>query len=325
MRRRTSIILAVLLIAGIAIFADYARDIARARARIVGRSATIKTSFGDLEYAAIGQGEPILVIHGAAGGFDQALDLTGSLAEQGYRLIAPSRFGYLRSTLPDRPTTAMQADAYVELLDHLGIAKVNVVSVSAGAWSSLQFAIRHPERVRALILLVPADYLPPGMSVHGGAVTKAIFNSDFIAWAALKLMPVLPGGMSRTMLGTNPTVIRAANSEEKARLQQLLEHLLPIQPRVGGISFDVATAGTHEPYAIEKITCPVLAISAEDDLFGTAPRATLITATVANGRTIIFPTGGHALVGHSADILRECVAFLQSSSRGWSEKLNLRR
>jgi pimeloyl-ACP methyl ester carboxylesterase len=46
----------------------------------------------------------------------------------------------------------VQADAFVQLLDHLGIDKVVVVGISAGAWSSLQFAVRHPDRCRALVL-----------------------------------------------------------------------------------------------------------------------------------------------------------------------------
>jgi pimeloyl-ACP methyl ester carboxylesterase len=175
-----------------------------------------------------GVGESILVVHGAGGGFDQALDMTGTMAGHGYRLIAPSRFGYLRSTMPDNPTTAMQADAYAQFLDHLGIDKVVVVGISAGAWSSMQFAIRHPEHCRALVLLVPANYLPVGTSIHGGAVVRAIFNSDFVAWASLKLMPIIPGGMTRMMLGTDPAVVRAAEPSEKARVRQILEHLLPV-------------------------------------------------------------------------------------------------
>jgi pimeloyl-ACP methyl ester carboxylesterase len=314
MRRRTLCIFAVLFAAGLGIFAFYAHDLASARARLVGRSSTLATSFGTLEYAEIGQGEPILVIHGAAGGFDQALDMAGAFTEHDNRVIAPSRFGYLRSSLPARLTTAMQADAYVELLDHLGIDKVNVVSISAGAWSALQLAIRHPDRVRALVLLVPADYLPPGMTIHGGAIVRAMFNSDFIAWAAIKLMQALPGGMSRMMLGTDPAVMRGADNKERARIQQVLEHLLPVGPRVAGMNFDVATAAVQEPYAIERITCPVLAISAEDDRFGTASRARWIVAHVANGRLIVFSTGGHALVGHIADTVREVTAFLQAVS-----------
>jgi 2-hydroxy-6-oxonona-2,4-dienedioate hydrolase len=262
MRRRTLGIVSILFASGLGIFALYARDLASARARLVGRSLTLATSFGTLECAEMGLSEPILVVHGAEGGFDQALDMASALAEHGYRLVAPSRFGYLRSSLPTHLTTAMQADAYVELLDHLGIAKVSVVSISAAAWSAMQLAIRHPDRVRALVLLVPADYLPPGTTIHGGAIVREMFNSDFIAWAVLKLMPVLPGSLSRMMLGTDPDVVRTADPEEKARVHQVLDHLLPVGPRVPGMNFDVATAATREPYAIEKITCPVLAISA---------------------------------------------------------------
>ena len=308
--------LAVLIGAAASVYLIFNRDMTAARERLVGRSTTIETSFGTLEYAVMGEGEPILTVHGAGGGFDQGIDLTGALAGHGYQLIAPSRFGYLLSTVPDNLTTAMQADAYAQLLDRLGIDKVVVVGISAGAWSSLQFAIRHPLRCRALVLLAPADYLPAGTTIHGGVIVRAIFNSDFVAWAALKLMPVMPGAMTRMMLGTDGDVVRAAEPSEKARVKQVLEHLLPVSPRVAGMQFDVATAATHEPYPIEKITCPVLAISADDDRFGTASRSRAIATSVTNGRAIIFPTGGHALVGHFADAMREITSFLEAVPQG---------
>jgi pimeloyl-ACP methyl ester carboxylesterase len=77
------------------------------------------------------------------------------------------------------------------------------------------------------------------------------------------------------------------------------------------MNFDVKTAATREPDPVEKITCPVLTISAEDDRFGTASRARYIAARVHGGRAIIFPTGGHALVGRYGDALREITSFLQ--------------
>ncbi len=311
MRSIFLMILVVLIVAAVSIYALFARDLAVSRGRLAGHSTTMETSFGTLEYVMVGGGEPVLVVHGAAGGYDQALDMSGPLAERGYQLIAPSRFGYLRSSLPAHLTTAMQADAYVELLDHLGIASVDVVSISAGAWSALQFAIRHPDRVRALILLVPADYLPPGVSIHGGAIVRSFFSSDFIAWALLKLMPVMPDGIARLMLGTDSAVVRAANPTEKIRIHQLLWHLLPVSPRAGGMNFDVTSAASRETYALDKITCPVLAISSDDDRFGTAVRARYIVAHVRRGNVVIYSTGGHALVGHYADTLNEGSAFLR--------------
>ncbi|BAM07281.1 hypothetical protein LFE_1599 [Leptospirillum ferrooxidans C2-3] len=75
--------------------------------------------------------------------------------------------------------------------------------------------------------------------------------------------------------------------------------------------FDIQTAATPESCQIKTIACPVLTISAEDDRFGTASRAKHIATSVLDGRAVIFPTGGHALVGHSADALREITSFLQ--------------
>ena len=167
-------ILPVLSTALIAVgtYVAFSRSLTRARARLAGRSDMVETSFGAMEYAVMGEGEPVLSIHGAAGGFDQTLDMTGALAGRGYRLIAPSRFGYLRSSMPDQPTVAMQADAYAELLDRLGVHGAVVVGISAGAWLCLQFAIRHPGRSKALVLLVPASALPKGVRIRGRAFAR---------------------------------------------------------------------------------------------------------------------------------------------------------
>lgn len=119
MRRIIFAILAVLTAVAACVYAIFARDLTSARARLAGRSQAIETSFGTVEYAVLGEGDPVLVVHGAGGGFDQGLDMTAALATRGYRLIVPSRFGYLRSSFPDDTTVAMQADAYVELLDRM--------------------------------------------------------------------------------------------------------------------------------------------------------------------------------------------------------------
>jgi pimeloyl-ACP methyl ester carboxylesterase len=106
-----------------------------------------------LEDAERGAGLPILVAHGVLGCHADGVDgwWTNMLGE-GFRVIAPSRFGYFGSALPPNATPADQADAYALLLDHLGIARATVVAYSAGGASALEFARRHPDRVVGLIL-----------------------------------------------------------------------------------------------------------------------------------------------------------------------------
>ena len=70
----------------------------------------------------------MLMVHGTGGGFDQGLAFAEPLVATGRQVIAPSRFGYLRSAFPDEPTSENQSDAFVEFLDPLGIDRVPIIA-----------------------------------------------------------------------------------------------------------------------------------------------------------------------------------------------------
>ena len=304
--------IAVLVALVIGIIAWFEVDIGGARHRSIGRSQTVETSFGTVEYALAGDGKPVLVVHGAGGGFDQGLTMTSAAAQHGSQLIVPSRFGYLRSPLPDHASSVAQANALVELLDRLGVGKAGVIAISAGAGSALQFAARHSERCAALVLIVPAKALPPGAANHGGFAVRAIFGSDFLMWTASKAMRVAPGALLPLVFGTPGKLWREASADDRRRLFDLFDSLLPVTSRLGGMQLDIATAQHPDPLVLERITCPVLAISSEDDQFGTAERAREIASSVASGRAVVYPSGGHALVGHQADVAEEVEGFLSA-------------
>jgi pimeloyl-ACP methyl ester carboxylesterase len=132
----------------------YRRDLRAARSRLaeVDRRV-VPTEWGPVEYAERGSGEPVLVLHGIFGGCDGGLFTVCDLCPE-RRVIAPSRFGYLGSSLPPNATPADQADALVALLDGLGIGEIDLIGISAGATSALQLALRHPEKVKHLVVLV---------------------------------------------------------------------------------------------------------------------------------------------------------------------------
>ncbi|MDH4233017.1 MAG: alpha/beta hydrolase, partial [Nitrospirota bacterium] len=136
----------------------------------------------------------VLVVHGAGGGYDQGLELGGQLVRGGFRVIAMSRFGYLRTPLPTDASPAAQADAYACLLDALNIKRVGLVGVSAGAPSSMQFALRHPERISSLVLVVPAAYAPRAGDASRIGERRGVpffmdmaLQSDFLFWTASKV------------------------------------------------------------------------------------------------------------------------------------------
>ena len=72
---RTVLIVAAVFLAGAggALWINFGRDITLLRARLAGRSLTLPTQFGTMEYAEQGRAQPVLVIHGSGGGFDQGI------------------------------------------------------------------------------------------------------------------------------------------------------------------------------------------------------------------------------------------------------------
>jgi pimeloyl-ACP methyl ester carboxylesterase len=106
-----------------------------------------------VELVDVGEGPAVLALHGAMGGWDQSLLLARALIAPGHRVLALSRPGYLGTPLAVGVTPEAQADAYAEVLDARGVGEVVVAAVSGGGPSALAFAVRHPERCRALVLV----------------------------------------------------------------------------------------------------------------------------------------------------------------------------
>jgi pimeloyl-ACP methyl ester carboxylesterase len=295
----------------------FRRDLAAARARLAGASELVTTPCGPIEYAEVGSGSPILLVHGAGGGFDQGLALGAPLAARGHRVIAMSRFGYLRTPLPTDASAAAQADAHECLLDAVGLDRAAVIGVSAGAPSALQLAVRHPERVAALVLMVPAAFVPR----QGGAApvrtppgTLQLFNtalrSDFLFWAIRRAAPNL---MIRGLLGTPPELVTRAPAAEQERLAAMLDQILPVTERRVGLLNDAVVTTQIERSPLERITAPTLTISAADDLYGTYDAARYSAEQIPGARFVGYPDGGHMLVGRNAAVTSAIAEFLAAA------------
>lgn len=318
MIRRKSVLAAIgLAVAALAgtTYTAYRRDLRQAQERIATGSEIVQTPCGPIEYASAGTGKPVLVVHGAGGGFDQGMTFKDSLVARGFRVIAMSRFGYLRTPLPADASAEAQADAHACLLDALGIRTVAVIGVSAGAPSSMQFALRHRDRCSALVLLVPAAYVPrPGGAppLRTPEATPLLFDtaleSDFLFWAASY---VARSTMMRAILATPPEVVERASASEQARVDRMLGEILPVSLRRLGLLNDARVTSTLPRYALESIAAPTLAISAADDLFGTFDGARYTAEHVPNGRFVGYPTGGHLWVGRHDEVVTEIASFLK--------------
>lgn len=97
-------------------------------------------------------GLPVAVwLHGAAGNHLSWWQQIPAFRDE-YRCIAIDHRGFGRSTDPTAEGAARYTDDLEGLLDHLGLDEVSLVAQSMGGRAALGFAVRHPERVRALVM-----------------------------------------------------------------------------------------------------------------------------------------------------------------------------
>jgi pimeloyl-ACP methyl ester carboxylesterase len=311
-----AIVAAAVLVAAFAIRTRFERDLELAAARSAQGSTVATTRCGPIEVQAAGAGIPLLIIHGSGGGHDQGMAWARPLVEHGVRVVAMSRFGYLRTPRPADASPEAQADAHVCLLDALGVAKAAVMGVSAGGPSALLTAIRHPDRVSALVLVVPITYKPgtvadsaPPVSDAKDALLLRLLGSDFLFWTGLHLAR---DPLVRHLLATPPELVAAASAIERERVNDLAERILPVSTRAAGLRDDTRLGKSLGSYALESIRVPTLVVSARDDGFGTYAGAQYTAGRIAGATFIGFDDGGHLLVGHDEAVRHEIVKLLKA-------------
>ena len=317
MSLRQIVVLGASALAVAALLVDFAfrRDLAMARLRASTGSSMAATACGPIEYAVRGEGMPVLVVHGAGGGFDQGLVLGEALP--GFRVIAPSRFGYLRTPLPADASPEAQADALACLLDFLQVPRAAVVGVSAGGPSTMQLCLRHADRCAAMVLLVPLAWSEgPGtaqrpMSPLERFLLDRALRSDFVFWSLTRL---LRGAMVESILGTPLADLREATPADRRRTYEMLDLIQPISLRQQGLRNDAVVGQSLRRYPLERLPAPTLVVSVEDDRYRTYGPARYTAAHVPAARFVGYARGGHLWIGHTAELSAEVRKFLDEMS-----------
>lgn len=299
------------LILGSQVYQSYQRDLRAAEARIDNLgSRVVNTACGPVEYVVRGEGYPVLVVHGIVGGFDAGIASVGDTLGDGYRLIIPSRFGYLRTPLPENASPATQADAHACLLDSLGIKQAAVVAFSAGTTSAMQLALRHPGRVSALVLIVPNAPTVPGTTIGSSPprpVANILYRSNFIFWLATTHFRSALRGVMGVPKGFEVTA-----AHERA-IDAIIPTVFPVKPRAEGALFDlfVSNPDVNSGYRFEDISAPTLVVSARDDALAGYANAHALAGRIPGARLLTVDSGGHLLLGQSEPISQGVQAFLR--------------
>ena len=279
----------------------YRRDMSLAYRRISNGGKTIETACGPIQYAEFGEGAPLLIVHGAGGGYDQGAYLARLIGGD-FHWVAPSRFGFLGSPVPEGADSVQQADAYACLLDVLGVDRVGVVGVSMGGPSSLLFALRYPQRTTSLVLISAASHAIPRRPAILDSLFK-VFLNDFVFWSLVRVSPQ----SLLAALGVPPEVQKHLPAEDVARMNAFLKSIEPMGARRSGQNLEQHMS-EYDAQQIRNIRAPALVLHAPDDTLVAFEQGGFAARSIAGAQLIPMEEGGH-------------LALLMNSNTGAREKV----
>jgi pimeloyl-ACP methyl ester carboxylesterase len=286
----------------------YHREMKAAKVRLPEGSTMLETDHGDIEYAIEGEGPPVLSLHGAGGGYDQGLWAARMAFGDGHKLIPVSRYGYLRTPIPQNASIKSQAALYVDLLDHLRIQKVIVLGTSAGGPSATQFANDYPERVSALILLsaVSEASAPGDKPAFYTGIIHLIQRSDYAYWLAARFLQP----MILDLMGIPKRAYAEFTPDQKQLAQSMLDTMHPMSQRHRGTVND-GDMIQREAVSTDNITAPTLVLHAKDDALVSYQHAEHAHHAIQRSRLIAFDTGGHGLLSQMQAVRQSVREFLK--------------
>jgi len=271
----------------------------------------IQTSHGPLEYAVLGEGLPLVVMHGSGGGARQGLLIRHLVDTRRFQIIAPSRPGYWGTPLETSPEIEQQADRVVELLTALKIEMAAVLGHSAGGPPAAHFALRHPERCLGLVLL-SAVLPPPGESLARmiRSMPTAFRVLGFSDWP-LRVFIALVRRVILPLMGW--LNIRGLSQDEARRMvDEVFEGMIPVSAWRAGTLNDHLRMG-KTPLPFEACRVPALIVHGTADPAAPYEQARAAADAAPGAKLVTIEGGSHGIFAtHYQEVGSEIEAFLLS-------------
>lgn len=237
-----------------------------------------------MAYTERGEGEPLICIMGVTAP-GVVWDAHAAAWEKHFRCILGDNRGVGDTDKPAGPyTTAQMADDYAALMDHLGITQARVVGCSLGSVIAQQLAIRHPQKVKSMILMCTwARQDRYGLTVWEHLMKcKAAFRpEDFMHYVQMLIF-------TKPWFDNDDCWKNILEGREAAATN-------PAPQPVHAMEAQAAAAMTHDSRAdLPKVTCPALVIGGQDDVFTPRWMGEEVASLLPNAELHLYPNAGHA-------------------------------
>ena len=261
----------------------------------------------ELYYEEHGSGDPLLCIMGFATDSTGWLLQTPAFAER-HRTIVFDNRGVGRSAKPTGAYTIHEmADDAVGLLDHLGIDRAHVLGLSMGGMIAQELVLRHPHRVRGLVLA--ATFPEPDVASEasrtmlftqmGGSISEAgEMQIDFTALNPLTFFQhMLPLVFSDAFI-----------QNELPKLMQMfsgaLQYGFSIEAILGQMQAIMAHKATDR---LTQVKAPALVLTGDADRLISPANSDVLARAIPGARLVRIPGGTHGFNIEMPDVFNRTV------------------
>jgi 3-oxoadipate enol-lactonase len=255
----------------------------------------------EVAYELQGSGAPLVMIHGAQGDQSMFSGLAPAFARQ-FRVLTFDQRGSGLSEKPDMEySIAMLADDTATLMEHVGFAAAHVIGVSMGGMIAQEFALRHPRKVRALVLGCTTPGGPKAVRLGGEALTNAYSTEPMSAEERGKALA--EAAFTKGYIERHPEIIPAMIESRRQR---------PLDPVA--LAHRMKAAYAHDTYdRLPQIACPTLVITGKDDVLISWENSRLLAERIPGARLVLLEPAGHCFWLEQPEQSREAIMTFLSA------------
>lgn len=255
----------------------------------------------ELVYDLQGSGEPLVLIHGGQGDRSTFFWMLPWFAGQ-FQVLTFDQRGSGESEKPDMEySIALLADDTAALMDHVGFSSAHIIGESMGGMIAQELALRHPHKVRSLVLGCTTPGGPKAIPLGGAALAKA-YSTDSLS-PEERGRALAEAAFTKGYIERHPGIIPALI---EARRQK------PLDPVA--FSHRLQAAYAHDTYdRLPYIACPTLVITGKDDALISWENSRILAKRIPGAKLVLLEPAGHAFWVEQPEKSREAIlAFLQA-------------
>jgi len=241
----------------------------------------IRVNGVEMHYDLQGTGEPLVLIHGAQGDRSMFSGLVPVFAKQ-FQVLTFDQRGSGQSEKPDMAySIALLADDTAALMDQVGFTSAHIIGVSMGGMIAQELVLRHPQKVRSLVLGCTTPGGPKAVRLGGEALTNAYSTTPMSAEERGKALA--EAAFTKGYIEQHPEIIPAMIEARRQR---------PIDPVALGHRMKAAYA--HNTYdRLSQIACPTLVITGKDDALISWENSRILAERIPGAQLVLLEPAGH--------------------------------